>query len=84
MRMSSPQLETFLARLYTDGALREAFLRDPHATASSATLATDEVDALCRMDRAGLQMAAHSFAKKREGYSSRNPWWKNLLKLMER
>ncbi len=83
--MSSPQLETFLARLYTDSALREAFLHDPRVTASSAALATDEVDALCRMDRAGLQMAAHSFAKKREGYGkSHHPWWKNLLKFVKK
>ncbi len=64
--MSSPKLEEFLARLYTDAALREQFMRDPAAIASAAHLSTDEVSAMCKLDVVGLQMAATSFAYKRK------------------
>lgn len=83
--MSSPQFEAFLARLYTDAQLREAFLHDSHASASKANLSTSEVEALCNIDRAGLQMAAHSFAKKRESYGGdRRSWWTLLLSFIRR
>jgi hypothetical protein len=83
--MSSPQLETFLARLYTDTVLREAFLHDPRASAANAALADDDVEALCRIDRIGLQMAANSFAKKRESYrKGRHSWWQRLLRFVKR
>jgi len=83
--MSSPQLETFLAHLYTDAGLREAFLHDPRATAGNAALSVDDVEALCRIDRAGLQMAAHSFEKKREGHGkNRRPWWQRIFSFIKR
>ncbi len=64
--MSSISLETFLATLYTDESLRRQFLAAPQETARNAGLAEEQVDALSRIDRAGLQMAAASYARKRE------------------
>jgi hypothetical protein len=59
----SPAFEAFLARLYVDAEARAAFLADPRAAARG--LAPDEVAALERIDRVGLELAADSFAHKR-------------------
>jgi len=63
--MSRPAFEAFLARLYTDAALRAAFLADPTAVARDAALNESEVAALGTIDRQGLALAANSFAHKR-------------------
>ena len=63
--MSRPAFEAFLARLYTDAALRAAFLTDPVAVARDAALNESEVAALEAIDRQGLALAANSFAHKR-------------------
>jgi hypothetical protein len=63
--MSSPRFEAFLATLYVDADTRQRFLADPHATAREAGLDAGEVDALARIDRVGLELAAGSFAAKR-------------------
>jgi hypothetical protein len=70
--MSAAQLEIFLARLYTDAALRERFLAQPEAVAHDAGLAREEIAALAAIDRTGLQMAAASFARKREVHGKRH------------
>ncbi|MGZ3240623.1 MAG: hypothetical protein ACXWJK_09740 [Burkholderiaceae bacterium] len=82
--MSSPQLEEFLARLYTNAVLREQFIRDPGTVASTANLTADEFVAMCNIDVAGLKMAAVSFAYKRESYRRKSgsifrELWKGLL-----
>jgi hypothetical protein len=63
--MSRPAFEAFLARLYTDAALRAAFLADPAGIARGAGLSESEVAALGTIDRQGLALAADSFAYKR-------------------
>lgn len=70
--MSSVQLETFLARLYTDEAMRRRFLAAPEAEARAAGLAEPEVHALVAIDRTGLQLAAASFAQKRAVHGRRS------------
>jgi hypothetical protein len=64
--MTSPAFEAFLARLYTDENARSAFLIDPAATARQAGLTVAECDELAKIDRIGLELAAASFARKRE------------------
>ena len=64
--MSSSALEAFLAKLYTDSIALERFLANPEKEATNAGLAESEIVALCSVDRAGLQMAAASYAHKRE------------------
>lgn len=61
----SARLEAFLARLYVDAEARTHFLADPIAAAQQAHLDPDEIAAVEKIDRLGLQMAATSFARKR-------------------
>lgn len=84
--MSSPALETYLARLYTDDALRTAFLLEPRAQALLHGLSQQEAEAMAAMDRVGLQMAAASYRSKRAGRTAHGgmakpaqPWWRRLL-----
>ena len=58
-------VQHFLARLYVDDALRARFLAAPFDVAVAEGF--DEVTAreLATMDRADLELAARSFAKKR-------------------
>lgn len=81
--MSSAQLETFLARLYTDDALRRRFLDAPHAVARGAGLNEQEATALAAIDRTGLQMAATSFARKRAAHG-RQTWPGKMRSLWRR
>jgi hypothetical protein len=64
----SPAFEAFLVRLYVDSVARERFLRDPRgeATVADTPLTADEVEALVRIDRTGLELAAASYAAKRQ------------------
>ena len=70
--MSSPRLEEFLARLYTDEPDLAAFLRSPAETAHAAGLDQAEVSALAGADHIGLAMAAASFRAKRARRSRRH------------
>ena len=86
--MSSPALETYLARLYTDDALRAAFLLEPRAQALLHGLSPQEAEAMAAMDRVGLQMAAASYRSKRAGRTAHGtragpaqPWWRRLLQV---
>lgn len=63
--MKPVALEVFLATLYTDADTRNRFLASPEATAREAGLADPDVAALVDIDRAGLIMAANSYARKR-------------------
>lgn len=79
--MSSPALEAYLARLYTDSALRAAFLADPLAQSLRHGLSHDEAEAMHDIDRIGLQMAAASFDAKRAGRHASKPargFWSRL------
>jgi uncharacterized protein (UPF0276 family) len=67
-------LQTYLARLYVDASARERFLADPRADAEHHGLAPGAVDALASIDRAGLELAVDSFARKRQPHTPRaNP-----------
>jgi uncharacterized protein (UPF0276 family) len=59
-------LERFLVRLYTDEPTRRGFLRSPELFAARAGLESDVSKALVGLDRVGLELAAQSFAHKRE------------------
>lgn len=69
--MSSPALEAFLARLYTDEPALARFLQAPSETARAAGLDDAEVSALANADHIGLVMAAASYRAKREQRKSR-------------
>jgi hypothetical protein len=65
--MSAAAVETLLARLYTDDDLLRDFLRDPAGVARGAGLDEREAAGMAAMDRAGLEMAAASYSRKRPG-----------------
>lgn len=70
----SASLETYLVKLYLDRDARRAFLADPRAAATAAGLGPEDVAALERVDRDGLELAAQSFALKREAQRPRSRW----------
>jgi hypothetical protein len=75
--VSAQALEAFLARLYTDEELRREFLATPLAVARRAGLDAAQAAALAAVDRAGLELAAQSIARKRaqhEGTRPRRRW----------
>lgn len=74
--MSSPVLEEFLARLYTDEPALAEFMRMPAETARAAGLSDAEVSALVAADRVGLVMAAASFRAKRGRRKVRYRLWR--------
>jgi uncharacterized protein len=59
------RFERRLARLYTDRSARELFLRDPAGEGDRSGLDGRDHEALARIDRPGLELAAASFARKR-------------------
>lgn len=63
--MNRITLEAYLARLYTDAVARQTFLSDAEAAARAAGLSDEDIDSLKTIDRAGLCMAADSYASKR-------------------
>jgi hypothetical protein len=65
MLLSSPQFETFLARLYTDPGFLDLFLNEPSRAFQRVPLSSVEMAALLNIDNVGLKMAAVSFTKKR-------------------
>ena len=64
--MNDPKMEKFLASLYVDATLRARFLKGPREEARRAGLNPAQCDALASIDRVGLEMAAHSFERKRK------------------
>ncbi len=64
--MNDPKMEKFLASLYVDAKLRARFLEGPREEARRAGLNPAQCDALAAIDRVGLEMAAHSFERKRQ------------------
>ncbi|MDP8979557.1 MAG: hypothetical protein M3O35_03080 [Acidobacteriota bacterium] len=63
--MSSPALERFLAKIYVDPEARARFLAAPLEETARAGLSPAECEALTKIDRTGLELAARSFARKR-------------------
>jgi hypothetical protein len=77
--MSATQLEAFLARLYVDAKARANFKANPRAELQKAGLSDEQLAALENLDWVGLEMAARSFAKKRQ--SKRRPNWFRAFKV---
>jgi uncharacterized protein len=59
-------LEAFLTRLYVDERTRTLFLENPEQATAGLGLAPASLHALARLDRVGLELAARSFAHKRQ------------------
>ena len=65
--MTGPVFEAFLARVYVDDGFRARFLQDARGVAVEAGLSPEECNALEKIDREGLELAAASYARKRAG-----------------
>lgn len=63
--MSSPALESYLARLYCDPKALALFLADPEGQSARQGLAPEEQAAMADADLTGLRLAARSYARKR-------------------
>lgn len=64
--MSTTKLEAFLARIYVDDGARSRFLTDPEGEAMKAGLMPEEIVALAKIDRIGLDLFSRSLKVKRE------------------
>ena len=64
-RMSAARIEAFLAKIYADAKARARFLEDPRGEAARAGFMDREIDALEKIDRVGLELAAQSIERKR-------------------
>lgn len=76
--MSDKVLEAFVARLYTDAALRNEFIARPEAVALAAGLDAATARRLAGTDLEGLELAADSFAHKRAAHAAKprkRPWF---------
>ena len=63
--MSTADVETFLARLYTDDDLRSRFLRSPHEVLSRENFNAQQCAALAAIDPSELILASDSYRQKR-------------------
>ena len=79
--MSSIALEAYLAKLYTDVDAREAFLVDPERAARDEGISDTDAAALRDIDKTGLQMAAASYAHKREQHGRAKKSFYELLRV---
>jgi hypothetical protein len=70
--MSAARFEAFLVKLYVDESARAKFLVDPRGEALSAGLTAQEVEAVARIDRVGLDLLTTSLERKRRGRSPLN------------
>ena len=77
--MSAQRLEAFLATLYVDEEARSRFLADPGSQALRAGLSEEECTSLTKIDAVGLELAAHSYAHKRDGRPVKSSAWRRWL-----
>ena len=63
--MSTARFEAFLAKIYVDENARARFLADARGEALKAGLTDQEVDAVVKIDRVGLELLAKSLERKR-------------------
>ena len=64
--MTTSRFEAFLANIYVDERARAKFLEDPRGEAIKAGLMLQEVEALEKIDRVGLDLLAKSLERKRQ------------------
>ena len=64
--MSASYFEAFLAKLYVDESARTRFLADPRGEAMKAGLTAQEIEAVEKIDRVGLELFTQSLKRKRQ------------------
>lgn len=63
--MSAIEVETFLARLYTEKEFLEKFQENPTLVLKNWNLTEPEKQSILEIDQASLELAAHSFRVKK-------------------
>ncbi len=71
MRSSAESCEDLLARLFTDVEFCARFKQDPQGVGRELGLDDAALAALEQTDWVGLELAASSYARKRENHASR-------------
>src|SRR6476659_7814191 len=74
MRSSAQACEDLLARLFTDAGLRARFKEDPQGVGREFGLDDVALASLAHADWAGLELAARSYAHKRDRYARSQRW----------
>lgn len=76
---ASITLESYLARLFVDPDARGRFLLAPQPEAARAGLSELQCTQLMKIDRVGLELAAHSYARKKQSKMTHaqhtRAWW---------
>ena len=76
MHSPAQACEDLLARLFTDADFRARFRRDPQVIGRELGLDAAALAMLERTDWVGLELAARSYAHKRETHAGRKRrWW---------
>jgi hypothetical protein len=81
--MSAANVEAFLARIYVDADARSRFKADPFHEARKAGLSNEECKAVEKVDFAALELAARSFAWKKQHKRSRS-WILSFVNALRR
>jgi hypothetical protein len=83
--MSAPELELFLARLYTDRTLYERFIANSELELQSHHLSQESIEALLGIDIQGLKLAVGSYHHKRMRYQKiYTSLWRRIKNLLRR
>jgi len=69
--LNTPEVESFLARLYTDEDFLARFLKSPQDVLGHEALSSEQRAALAAIDRSELMLAANSYRHKRDNRKSR-------------
>jgi putative modified peptide len=76
MRSSAQACEDLLARLFTDAEFRARFRQDAQGVCRELGIDQTAMAGLAQIDWTGLELAARSYAHKRETYAGRKRrWW---------
>ncbi len=83
--MASVDLETFLAKLYTDEKFLDEFQNDPEKAMSMYELSSEEKKSILEINPEELELASKSFRIKKEYVTSqiqrKLPFWKKWFHL---
>lgn len=83
--MNTPELELFLARLYSDRTLYESFIANPQVELQSHNLSQETIEALLAIDLQGLKLAVRSYHHKRMSYKKYyTSLWRRIKNIMRR
>jgi hypothetical protein len=78
--MTALTLEAFLARIYLDEKARARFLENPQSEATIAGLSPQDVEAVTKIDRVGLELLAISLERKRKRRCEKRPNGRGVCK----